>query len=66
MVRGARVIAAIDGRTAVSLDDLKRVAKVSLRHRLIRNFEGDAAGLDIDGLIDELILNVPSPAAAAA
>jgi MoxR-like ATPase len=66
MVRGGRVIAAIDGRTAVSLDDLKRVARVSLRHRLIRNFEGDATGLDIDGLIDDLIARVPTPAAAAA
>ena len=64
MIRGARVHAAIAGRTTVSLDDLKRCAKVSLRHRLIRNFEGEAAGLDIDSLIDELVASVPPPAAA--
>ncbi len=64
MIRGARVHTAIGGRTAVSLDDLKRTAKTSLRHRVIRNFEGEAAGLDIDTLIDDLIATLPAPAAA--
>jgi MoxR-like ATPase len=61
MIRGARVHAAVGGRTAVSLDDLKRYAKPSLRHRLIRNFEGEAAGLDLDSLVDELVEAIPPP-----
>ncbi len=64
MIRGARVHAAVAGRTAVSLDDLRRSAKVALRHRTIRNFEGEAAGLDIDSLVDDLISAVPTPVAA--
>jgi MoxR-like ATPase len=66
MIRGARVHAAIAGRTAVSLDDLRRVAKISLRHRIIRNFEGEAVALDIDALVDQLMAATPSPAAAVA
>lgn len=61
MIRGARVHAAMAGRTAVSHDDLTRSAKTSLRHRIIRNFEGEAAGLDIDSLIDDLITATPRP-----
>lgn len=59
MIRGARVHAAVAGRTAVALEDLKRAAKTSLRHRVIRNFEGEAAGLEIDSLLDELIAAQP-------
>ena len=44
LIRGARVHAVLAGRTAVAVDDIKRVAKVSLRHRLILNFEGEAEG----------------------
>ncbi|MGI8601435.1 MAG: AAA family ATPase [Verrucomicrobiales bacterium] len=66
MIRGARVHAAIASRTAVSLDDLKRVAKVSLRHRTIRNFEGEAVGLNLDTLVDEVVASIPSPAAPLA
>ena len=62
IIRGAKAHAVIDGRTAVSLEDLKRVAKGSLRHRIIRNFEGEAASLDVDGLIDDLIGALPGPA----
>ena len=64
MIRGARVHAAVAGRTAVSLDDLKRAAKIALRHRIIRNFEGEAAAVDIDALISELIAERPLAAAA--
>jgi MoxR-like ATPase len=61
MIRGGRVHAAIAGRTAVSLDDLTRAAKTALRHRIIRNFEGEAAAMDVDTLVDELIAAVRPP-----
>jgi MoxR-like ATPase len=61
MIRGARVHAAVAGRTTVSLDDLTRAAKTALRHRIIRNFEGEAAGIDIDTLIDDLVASLPRP-----
>jgi len=61
MIRGGRVHAAMAGRTAVAHDDLTRAARTALRHRIIRNFEGEAAGLDIDTLVDELIAGQPRP-----
>jgi len=66
LIRGARVHAVLDGRTAVSTDDIRRVAAPSLRHRIILNFEGEAESLDVDGLIEDLLSSVPTPAQAAA
>ncbi|MFN0126959.1 MAG: AAA family ATPase [Verrucomicrobiales bacterium] len=61
MIRGGRVHAAMANRTTVSYEDLVRSAKTALRHRIIRNFEGEAAALDVDLLIDELITAQPRP-----
>jgi MoxR-like ATPase len=61
LTRAARVYAAIDGRVAVSVADIKRAALPALRHRLIRNFEGEAANFDIDQLIRDLIDHLPAP-----
>jgi len=66
IIRTARVHAALAGRTAVSTDDLQRVAKPALRHRLILNFEGEAESVDIDQLIDNIIDSIPTPAKEAA
>ena len=51
------------GRPAVAAADIRRVAHSALRHRIIRNFEGEAEGLDPDKLIDEILLTVPAPGA---
>ncbi len=66
LIRGARVHAVLDGRTAVSTDDLRRAAHAALRHRIILNFEGEAESVDVDGLIGDLINSVPTPGQAAA
>ena len=66
LIRGARVHAVLDGRTAVSIDDLRRAAMPSLRHRVILNFEGEAESIEVDGLLQELIDKVPTPSQAAA
>jgi MoxR-like ATPase len=55
LIRGARVHTVLDGRTAVSSADLRRVAKPSLRHRVILNFEGEAESLDVDLLVENLL-----------
>jgi len=66
LVRGARVWCAVRGGTAVSTDDVKRVAHVALRHRMILNFEGEAQQVKVDGLVDELLKQVNTPAMEAA
>ncbi len=62
LVRGARVHCVLDGRTAVSVADVHRVAKPALRHRILLNFEGEAESLDVDGLIADILAHVPTPA----
>ncbi|MBN1809347.1 MAG: MoxR family ATPase [Planctomycetes bacterium] len=62
LIRGARVSCLLDGRTAVSLDDVKAVAKQALRHRVILNFEGEAESVNVDRLVDEILDKIPTPA----
>ncbi|MBL4845968.1 MAG: MoxR family ATPase [Planctomycetes bacterium] len=66
LIRGARVNALLEGRTAVSIADIKAVAVPALRHRVLLNFEGEAESLDVDGLVGELLAGVATPGAEAA
>lgn len=66
LIRGARVYCLLDGRTAVSVDDIHRVAKPALRHRVLLNFEGQAESLDVDQLVDQVMNAVPTPSKGAA
>ncbi len=66
LIRGARVWAAVQGRMNVSADDITRVAKVALRHRIILNFEGEAGQVKVDDLIGKLLAEVKTPAQLAA
>ncbi len=66
LVRGAKVHCVLAGRTAVSVDDIRRVAPAALRHRIILNFEGEAESDDVDGLIGRVVGSVPTPAGEAA
>ena len=66
LIRGARIWCAVRGGTAVSADDIQRVAHVSLRHRIILNFEGEAAQVKVDGVIDDLLKQIATPAMEAA
>ena len=51
----AKVSALAAGRFNVSIDDVKKAALPALRHRMILNFEGEAAGNGTDRLIEEVI-----------
>ena len=51
----AKIRALLDNRFAPSTDDIKAVAKPTLRHRLILNFEGEAEGIDPDTVIDGIL-----------
>ncbi|WP_208588821.1 AAA family ATPase [Gracilibacillus suaedae] len=58
----AKVRALFDGRYNVSISDIKQVAYSVLRHRLFLNFEGEAAQVDKDDLIKELLKSVEGDA----
>lgn len=62
LIRGARVHCALDGRTAVSVDDILRVALPALRHRVILNFQGEAESRDIDVLVNQIVESIPNAA----
>ncbi|MEN3940713.1 MoxR family ATPase [Prosthecobacter sp. SYSU 5D2] len=66
LIRGARVWAAVQGSTAVSTDDIRAIAHVSLRHRIILNFEGEAQQIRVDDLITKVLDQVKTPAQQAA
>jgi MoxR-like ATPase len=56
----AKIKALLDGRFAVSVDDIRHAAKPALRHRLILNFEGEAEGIDPDTIIDSILQETPA------
>ena len=57
MILTAKAQALLEGRLAVTLNDLKRVAKPVLRHRIIVNFKAEAEGINSDK-VTETILKV--------
>jgi len=66
LIRGARVRCVLDGRTCISIDDIRNAAYPSLRHRIVLNFDGQAESVNTDGLIDAVLAHVPAPADQAA
>lgn len=58
IIRLAKARALMAGRYHVSIADIKTVAKPALRHRILINYEGEAEGVDVDGLITKLLEEV--------
>jgi MoxR-like ATPase len=63
LVLGARARAALDGRLAVSVEDIRSVALGVLRHRIVVNFKAAAANVDSDEIVRRLVKAVPAPKA---
>ncbi|MEK5483695.1 MULTISPECIES: AAA family ATPase [unclassified Viridibacillus] len=55
IVKLAKARALINGRYHVSIADIKTVAKPALRHRIMLNYEGEAAGLQVDDVLNTLL-----------
>ena len=55
LILASKVRAILDGRYNVAREDIQTVALPSLRHRLILSFEGEAEGIDPDGIIEHLL-----------
>ncbi|MFO0683059.1 MAG: MoxR family ATPase [Sandaracinus sp.] len=58
----AKIAALGEGRFAASTDDVRRVLKPALRHRVLLSFEGEAEGVRADALLDEVLAKVPETA----
>ncbi len=61
LLRCSRVLAALEGRTFVTPDDVKTVARPVLRHRLILRPEAEIEGYTTDQLVDSVLAAVPVP-----
>jgi MoxR-like ATPase len=64
LYRTAQAQAAMQGRTMVIPDDVKQMAPYVLPHRLILNPEARLRNRDLDGLVLELLAQVPAPVEA--
>ena len=60
LVLGAKARAALRGDPAASLDDVRALAPVILGHRVILNFQAEAAGLRSADIVAELLAQRPS------
>ena len=55
VILASKIRALLEGRYAVSIDDIRTVAPPALRHRLIMNFEGEAEGIKPDAIVAEIL-----------
>ncbi|MCE7946424.1 MAG: MoxR family ATPase [Chloroflexi bacterium CFX4] len=62
LILGAKLQALFSGRFNVSFEDVRRVARAALRHRMLLNFEGQAEGISTDRIIDDMLQKVPEQA----
>ena len=61
LIMGAKARALLDGRPAVSPDDVRHVARPVLRHRILPNFAAEAESVSVEQIIDELLSAVAPP-----
>ncbi|MBM82578.1 MAG: AAA family ATPase [Planctomycetaceae bacterium] len=61
LIAGGKAIAAMNGRAAVSLADVRRVAVPVLRHRVSTNFQAQAEGFGSEDIIERLVEEIPEP-----
>ena len=61
LVLAGKIHALMDGRFNVATDDIRAVAMPALRHRVIRDFEGEAEGITTDALVRSVLDAVAPP-----
>ncbi|MBX3437626.1 MAG: MoxR family ATPase [Planctomycetaceae bacterium] len=59
LVLGAKARALLAGRAHVTLDDIKKLAKPVLRHRILVNYRAEAEGVTVENVIDRLVESLP-------
>ncbi|MBU4485826.1 MAG: MoxR family ATPase [Candidatus Delongbacteria bacterium] len=55
LVTGAKINAVLNGRKTPDYDDINRIAKPVLRHRIIPNFRAEAEGISTDIIIEAIL-----------
>jgi MoxR-like ATPase len=55
LIIGAKCHAAIQGKYAPDIDDVKAIAYSILRHRIVRNYKAEAEGIPVEQIVDNLL-----------
>ena len=55
LLLGAKARALLEGRSVVSLEDVRAVALPVLRHRVLLNFQAEADEVDADAIVRQLL-----------
>jgi len=58
LIIAAKARAALEGRTSVTVDDIRAVAQPVLRHRLVTTYSAQAEGQNPDSIIEALLRDV--------
>ncbi|RIK87002.1 MAG: AAA family ATPase [Planctomycetota bacterium] len=61
LIYGGKALAAMDGRFAVAIEDVQKVAVPVLRHRISTNFQAQAEGVSNEDIIARLFKETPTP-----
>jgi len=59
LILAGKIRALLEGRFAVSIDDIRHVSRPALRHRIMLNFEGEAEGIETDAILGDIIERLP-------
>jgi MoxR-like ATPase len=59
LILAAKARAALHGRTSVTIDDIRAVAKPVLRHRLVTTYAAQADGQTPDTIVEALVRDIP-------
>jgi MoxR-like ATPase len=54
LIVGAKANALINGKYSPDIEDVQAVAKLVLRHRMVRNYKAEAEGISTDTLIESI------------
>jgi MoxR-like ATPase len=61
LIYGGKALAAMDGRFAIAVEDIQKVAVPVLRHRVSTNFQAQAEGVSNEDVIARLLKEIPTP-----
>jgi MoxR-like ATPase len=61
LILGAKAAALLAGRFAVAPEDIRRVARPVLRHRVLPNFAAEAEGVSSERIVEDLLARVGAP-----
>ena len=61
LILGAKAAALLAGRMAVAPEDIRRVARPVLRHRVLPNFAAEAEGITSERIVEDLLARVSAP-----